>query len=39
MEGAFLFFVMITCVGGLLSSYLKTVEDANIAFRSGYGGT
>ena len=26
MEGAFLFFVMITCVGSLLSAYLKTMH-------------
>ena len=26
MEGAFLFFVMITCVGGLLNEYMKGVH-------------
>ena len=26
MEGAFLFFVMVTCVGSLLSAYLKTMH-------------
>ena len=26
MEGAFLFFVMMTCIGGLLNAYLKTMH-------------